>query len=313
MYNQKIKPMLAYSGKKDDLKKKEFYFEPKIDGTRALLYKYKNNIQILNRRQNWISFRYPEIIADAKKIKGDFILDGEICVLNEKGLPDFSKLQSREQITNFLKIKFLAKSFPVTYYVFDILFLNEKDLTHLPLFKRKKILEKVVKDSKCIKKILFNKNGIILWRSVKNIGLEGVMAKKIDSKYEIGRRSENWLKIKNVKTTDCIICGWSTGKREFASLILGQYKDSNLIYVGNVGTGFDKSLLKTIYSKIRKLKIKNCPFKEIPKIKGKVFWMKPELIVEVKYLEYTKRHHLRVPSFVRFRYDKTPKECILEL
>jgi len=305
--------MLAQLGDKKDLNKRGWIYEPKIDGTRGLAIKRGQSIRILNRRGRWIEWRYPEIISDIKKFKNNFILDGEICVLDKHGTPNFSLLQSREQTDNKLRIRLLAREYPAIYYVFDILELDGKNLTSRPLKKRKAILERVLPDSVHVRKIFWTEDGRALWRIVSRKGLEGVMAKKADSKYYPGKRVHVWLKIKNVKTTDCVICGWTEGQRKFASLVLGQYENGKLIYVGCVGTGFTERQINELFGQIKKLETKNCPFSEAPSIPRATHWIKPKLIAEIKYLEYSKAKQLRAPVFLRLRFDKELKGCILEI
>ncbi len=314
----KIKPMLAELGEKKDLRKENFLFEPKIDGTRCICYKKGNIVKFLNRRNAWFEHRYPEIVKDIKKIKGNFILDGEICVLDEKGIPNFYLLAEREHVDDKIRIKILSEEIPATYFVFDILNLNEKDLTKLPLIKRKKILEKTIKDFGNVKKIYYTKNGLKLWKVVKKMKLEGVMAKDENSPYS-NKRSSFWLKIKTLKTLDCIICGFTEGsgwrEKYFGAFLCGVYYKNRLIYVGRVGTGLNEKGYRELSEKLKKLEIKKSPFDEFeeePKILKKVHFVKPKLIAEVRFMNITKDLKMRAPSFLRLREDKNIRECILE-
>jgi len=305
-----LAPMLAKIGSISDLKRAGWIYEPKLDGTRGILIKQGSKARILNRRKKWIEWRYPEIIKDAKKIKESFVLDGEICVLDSKGRPDFNLIQSREQTDNKLKIKLLSKELPAIYYVFDILSLDSKDLTNKPLRERKKILEKVLPDLEHIKRIFWTKDGPALWKVVRRKKLEGVMAKKLSSKYYAGKRSSAWLKIKFLKTIDSIIIGYTQEKRIISALALGVYSQGKLIYIGRVGTGFSEAFLKDLYKKLRQIKSKKAPAPYSGK--EKIIWVRPKYVCEVKYLEISKKKILRAPVFLRLRKDKLPKECILE-
>jgi len=314
IYDKKLSPMLASLGNFSALKQ-DFIFEPKLDGTRCLLYKIGNKIKMLNRRGNWFQNRFPEIVADAQKLKGNLILDGEIVVLNKKGIPDFNLLQSRDQVENSFKIALLSRQIPATFYVFDILMFGKQDCTKLKLISRKKILSKVLSEAKSLKhirEVLFTKNGLALWQEVKKKNLEGLVAKKESSRYEIGKRSKEWLKIKNIKTADCVICGYTTNRKPIASLILGQYYENKLIHVGEVGTGLDEAQLSSLYKILEKAKTKKPIFPDL-KLKKKIFWVSPKYVVEVKFLEYTKSLRLRAPSFIRLRFDKPLKDCVVEL
>jgi len=315
LYKQKIFPMLAKIGSKSDLKLKNYLYEAKLDGTRCILYKVGNEVRMLNRRGNWFDHRFPEIVEEAKKLKGNMILDGEVIVLDKKGLPSFNMLQSRDQSENKLRIQLLAKQMPATLYVFDIIAHEDTDFTKLKLLERKYILNQKLPDNLVrIKKVFYKEgSGMELWKNVKKFGIEGVMAKDMESKYLFENRSKLWLKIKNVKTTDAIICGYALGIREyFASLVLGQYYRGNLIHIGNVGTGFDYKQIEDIGKMLQKIRTKKAPFKARTHVPREIVWVKPKYVAEVEFLEYTKYLHLRAPSFKRLRFDKPLRECIVE-
>ncbi|MEM5790817.1 MAG: RNA ligase family protein, partial [Candidatus Aenigmatarchaeota archaeon] len=213
LWDKKISPMLAFLS--NAFNSKDWIFEVKFDGTRTIAYVdlEKNYVRFLNRRGIFFEKRYPEIIedlinhVDAKKI----IVDGEICIF-EKGKPDFYKLAEREQVDNKFRIELLSKMMPATFIIFDILYLNGNDLIDLPLMKRKEILKKFVDESeKILLSSWIEENGIKFFKEIKKKDLEGIVAKKKDSKYEIGKRSKNWLKIKVLKTLDCIVLGYTKG------------------------------------------------------------------------------------------------------
>jgi bifunctional non-homologous end joining protein LigD len=138
------------------------------------------------------------------------------------------------------------------------------------------------------------------------------MAKDSNSKYLIGVRSKSWLKIKNIKTADCIICGYTIGIKKFASLVLGQYYKGKIIHVGQVGTGFNSKQIEELSKMLEKSKTTKSPFSLQPKLARKVVWVKPKLVAEIEFLDYTKKLHLRAPSFKRLRFDKPLKDCIIE-
>jgi bifunctional non-homologous end joining protein LigD len=310
-------PMLAQTGSKSDLTRKDWIFEPKLDGTRVLIYKYGKIIRLINRRGIDIAYRYPEIrpIENIKAEKA--VLDGEIVVFDKKGRPDFSLLAEREHIISRLKIKLRAKIFPATVVVFDILNFEGKDLTNIPLIERKKILEKIIKENGRIKLCFWTKNGKALWKSVTKRKLEGVMAKQANSPY-LFKRSDLWLKIKVLKSQDCVIAGWTSGlgrRGKFGSLILGAYKAGKFVYIGKVGSGFTEQEIEDILSKIKKLKTKKCPFEKFPKLdiepERQIFWTAPELVCEVRYMHLSKQNIMRAPVFLRMRTDKPAKDCTL--
>ena len=323
LWNLKVKPMLAFPS--EPFNDKNWIFEIKWDGTRAVAYISKSGkkVRFLNRRLLWFEYRYPELKEIYSCIKAEkVILDGEIVVL-EQGKPEFYKLANREHVDDKLKIELLSKTIPATFIAFDILYLDGKDLTSLPLIKRKEILKERVMENAGKHLIIsrfVEEKGKEFFKSVKDLGLEGIVGKKKDSPYEIGRRSKNWLKIKAFKTLDAVICGYTEGEGErrqsLGALVLGVYDKGKLRYVGRVGTGFSESELSFLKSVLGRLRIKENPFdvfEEEPEIIRKIKWVKPKVVCEVKFMEVTKDGKLRAPSFLRLRFDKPAKECMLEL
>jgi bifunctional non-homologous end joining protein LigD len=294
--------MLCMKGDPKILSSDQYIFQPKLDGTRALYIDGK----LMNRRGRNIRYRYPEF--SKLQIEKDTIVDGEVVVYNNKGLPDFSLLQSREQTTNQLKIEILSKQHPATYVVFDCLRYMGRDLTEEPVETRLEFLIRSIHEGNNLQMIVNTEDGIGLWEKMKKMGTEGVMAKKKGSKYFSGKRSEACLKLKNLQTMDCVILGYTIGegKREstFGALILGVYKGGELLQVGKVGTGWSDQEIIDLKHKMDSIILE----KEEDKV-----WLKPELVCEVEYLELTKNEDLRAPSFKHLRYDKDPKECILEV
>jgi len=320
LFEQIIKPMLAEISEPFD--SDEFCFEIKIDGTRAIAYidKEKKEVRFLNRRLKWFQSNYPELLniyenIDAKRV----VLDGEIVVFKE-GKPDFTALQTREHVGEKLRIKLLSEIMPATYVVFDILHLDGQDIIDKPLTERKKILEKIVKEDK---RIMLSSyvigRGKELFEKVKERSLEGIVAKRLNSKYEVGKRSKNWLKIKFLKTLDCVIVGYTKGEgwreKYFGALVLACFHENKLRYVGRCGTGLDEKGYAELTEELKKLKVEECPLEEKPKLPSdlEITWVKPKLICEVKFMEITKDLQLRAPSFVRLREDKNIEDCILEI
>jgi DNA ligase D-like protein (predicted ligase) len=305
----KYQPMLCKLGDKKDLGKKNYIYEAKVDGTRAVLHANREII-LINRRNRNITHRYPEF-SFRKNIKAESaVLDGEIVCYNEKGLPDFNLLQRREQLEKRYLIEVRAEQIPATFIVFDILEKDGKKLISLPLKKRKQILRQTIKPGPRLELMVFTDNGKKLWKQARNLDMEGVVAKKLDSKYLLGKRTRDWIKIKNMKTIDCIIVGYTREIRQISAFALACYSNKKLKYVGRVGTGFTESFIKQLLPKLEKLKTG----RQIVEYRGKhkIQWVKPELVAEIKYLQITKDKILRVPVFLRLRDDKPPKDCILE-
>lgn len=299
--------MLAKVGSRDTLKNKKFIFEPKFDGTRVLIYKKGKNITLVNRRNKNITKRYPELESIWKDIKEDCVLDGELVVLGENHLPNFNLLQKREQIENKTQIKLRSIEIPATIFVFDILQFKGKNLTKLPLLKRKEFLSKVIKNSSNISLTPYTKNGEALWKQAEKLSLEGVMAKNPKSEYYEGKRTNDWLKIKNTKTLDAIIIGYTREKREISSLVLAAYHKKKLVYIGRVGAGLNERIIEDFIKKFKETKKPAVKFKTHKKI----YYVMPEIIAEIKYLEISKDEKLRAPVFLRIRDDKKLKDCVI--
>lgn len=303
-----FRPMLAYPAEPFD--SDEWAFEFKYDGTRTLTFFKDGKWKFINRRLYNFAHRYPEInIREA--IRKEAILDGEIIVIN-KGKVDFRLLQSREQTDNPLKIEILSQKHPATYIVFDILWLDGKDLTKLPWEKRREILENNVSETDRIKVSPFVVGeGKALFQKAIEMDMEGIMAKKLDSPYLINKRSHYWLKIKKTKTIDCVILGYTRGegkrKETFGALLLGVYDNNKIVYIGKVGTGWSETEARTIKEMLDRIKTKKYLDVNIEAV-----WVKPIYVCEVKYMEITSDMKLRAPSFVRLRLDKDAKECTLE-
>jgi DNA ligase D-like protein (predicted ligase) len=310
MERETIQPMLARSA--EPFSNADWIFEIKWDGTRALCFVDKE-IKFLNRRGVDITYRYPELQTIKENIGASCILDGEIVVLKE-GIPSFSDLQRREHLDDSFKIRLLSEEIPAVYIPFDILALRGKDTTEIQLLSRKELLKKTVSESpRIIVCPYIAEKGKQYFEEAVRAGFEGVMAKKRDSRYYPGKRSEVWLKIKKTKTVDCVIGGFTEGegarKAYFGALLLGVGQP--LTYVGKVGTGFSDEMLEHVYGILKTIETDMNPFSEQILIQP-LHFVKPIHVCEVKYLELTKDRRLRAPVFLRLRHDKGPEECTLK-
>ncbi|WPQ61082.1 non-homologous end-joining DNA ligase [Chitinophaga sancti] len=302
---KKIKPMLATLTEKP-FDKKDWLYEIKWDGYRAISYINKGNVTMLSRNQLSFNEKFDVIADSLKEWNAKAIIDGEIVALNKNGNPDFQALQ------NYLKT---GKSVQLAYYVFDLLWYDGKDITQLPLLERKEILQQVLpQDNNLVRYSEHitgeNGQGTAFFKAALKKGLEGVMAKNADSSYSLGRRTDSWLKIKNNLQTEAIICGYTAGRnsrKHFGALILGKYKNSVLHYIGHTGGGFDTKSLKELYEKFQPLVTDKSPFKVKPKTNMPATWIKPELVCEVKFAEETREGILRQPIFLGLREDKSAK------
>jgi bifunctional non-homologous end joining protein LigD len=293
-----IKPMLATAVDKP-FSSKEWLFELKLDGYRAIAVTGHKETLLYSRNGISLDSRYPVVIGALKKIKVEAVLDGEIVLLNENGKPDFQKLQ------NYKK----SGEYQLVYYVFDILSCRNKDLTGLPLIERKKILKKLLKKSPVIYfSSHIEENGQDFFKAVQAEDLEGMMAKKKDSIYTQGIRTREWLKIKNHKSQEVIIAGYTEPKGSrlyLGSILLAQYdKNKKLHYIGHAGTGFSEKTLRELMKTMKPLIARNSPFDEPVKANSPVTWVKPKLVCEVSYSEITKDGLLRHPVYKGLRLDK---------
>jgi DNA ligase D-like protein (predicted ligase) len=297
-------PMLAQPGRPEDLSRRGWLYEPKLDGTRAFCIK-DSRLTFINRRGRDITDRYPEFdfIQDIKAKR--CVLDGEIVVFDAKGNPDFHLLQSGPSMR-----RSLSHRHPATYVVFDVLMKDGMDLTANTLLERRRQLQSIITESRSLRAIVSSTDGMKLWEMAKNRGIEGVMAKRIDSPYEEGRRSASWLKVKTTSTLDCIIVGYTSELRPLSALALGLMEASSIIFVGKVGTGFTDTFMESLKSRLDAIKVDAPTVVNPPE--QPVTWTEPQLVCEVEYLEVTPQLHLRAPSFKRMRDDKLPDDCTLD-
>ncbi len=302
-FTEYYKPMLATLTDKP-FNDKDWVFEIKWDGYRAIADWQDKNLKLYSR--NGLSFinKYPVIAEAVKKIKHDVVLDGEIVLLDENGNPSFQKLQRYEDNT----------SLPLQYYVFDLLFLDKKDIRNLPLIKRKELLKTMLSKIKT-GPILYSddiaEKGVAFFNIAVKKNLEGIIAKKAESEYTCGVRTKEWLKIKNINSREAIIVGYTSprnSRKYFGALVLAEFDGNILKYMGHTGTGFDGKTLKELWNKMQPLVTNKSPFKEKVKVNMPVTWIKPKLVCELNFTEVTEDGLLRHPVYLGLRTDKNFKE-----
>jgi bifunctional non-homologous end joining protein LigD len=299
----------------------EWIYEIKFDGVRALAVKKGCEARLISRTAKDLTAKYPELAEALKALPAkEAVLDGEVMALDSEGRSSFQLLQSWHNAG--------SRKPPLVYYVFDLLNADGKDFTGLPLMKRKAIAEKLVdgvapgiRFSAAIKA-----DPERLVHEMKTRGLEGVVAKRADSKYQPGRRSGDWVKFKWTNEQEFVIGGYTRpqGTRaHFGAILVGYYQKRELIYAGKVGTGFDQKLLRSLYERFRKLTREDCPFANLPEKRSRFggltaaemrrcTWVRPELVCQVRFAEWTRDGHLRQPVFIGLREDKEPREVIRE-
>ncbi len=281
--------------------KPDWFFELKWDGYRAIGTKEGSKIELYSRNGLDFEPKYPPVAEGLRALKNDVVLDGEIVVVDDKGHPHFEWLQS------WVK----TKNGELRYYVFDILWLDGRDLRDLPLRERKKILKGLLPK----KSVFFFSDDILehgedLFEQAQKHGLEGIVAKRADSPYRMGERGQDWLKIKTHLRQETVICGFTEprGSRKFlGSLLLGVYEKGQLTYVGHSGGGFATSEMKDLRKKLDKIERTTSPFANSPKVTETTHWVEPKLVCEVSFSEWTKEGSMRQPKFEGMRDDKAPK------
>jgi len=299
-----IKPMLA-TLTDDRFSDKDWVFERKLDGERCLLFKKGKKITLKSRNDKILNASYPEIIAATNMNMPDCILDGEIVAFDKK-VTSFSLLSER-----FGTTRVLGSKIAVYYYVFDVLYCDGYLLTHLPLTTRKRILKQLIPFNKVIRYVTHkNEKGELYFKQACKDKWEGLIAKKKDSTY-VSKRSSNWLKFKCSNEQEFVIGGYTApgGSRlNFGALLLGYYEKGKLHYAGKVGTGFDEEILRDLGKKFKKLETKKNPFVNFDISTKDVHWVKPVLVCEVQFTEWTVTNKLRHPSYLGLRRDKKARE-----
>jgi bifunctional non-homologous end joining protein LigD len=293
----------------------QWLYEVKWDGVRAVCFVEDNQLRIYSRTQKRCEQQYPELSVLPHFLKASTaILDGEIAVLDGQGRSSFNLIQPRISVADPNSIAHLARSTPVTLFLFDLIYLDGYDLRGVPLEERKKLLAEIVTPADHIRlSDHFVANGEAMLEAARAHGLEGILAKRRSSKYE-SRRGQDWFKIKVNWQQEFVIGGFTHGERDyFSSLVLGLYEGGKLKHAGQVGTGFNDKSLKDIYSKLEPLITKKSPFAGSVKALRDVTFVKPELVADIKFLEFTPEGLLRAPVFLGLRADKDPQACVREI
>ena len=309
---QRYRPMFAKSAEAP-FSSKDWIFEIKWDGIRAVSY-VNEELTIRSRNDKELKGNFPEL-EELSSLARKAVFDGEIVVMKE-GKADFQTVLERSQLTSKRDIEFMARDSPATYVVFDILEKDDKPLLDLPLIERKEILKQTLKEGKhVILSMYVEERGEDYFQEAVKRGVEGIMAKKKDSRYLPGARSESWLKMKKLRTCDCVIFGYTAGegarKGSFGALILGLYEKSKPVFVGKVGTGFSEETLRELMGLFEGLKTDERTL-EVVDVPERITWLRPELVCEVGYQVVTRDFRLRMPRFHGLRADKAPAECTVD-
>jgi bifunctional non-homologous end joining protein LigD len=293
----------------------DWIFELKYDGYRLLVARENDEALLLYRHGSDVTATFPEIARAVRGLPFDVVMDGEVVVLDEKGRPSFQRLQKRAQMRRGVDAERGSVDTPATAFLFDLLGFDGYDLRPLPLLARKQALRDLVPLAGPLRFAdSVDERGAELFASIGRMGLEGMIAKRKRSPYRAGR-SADWLKVRHQRTGDFAIVGFTAPKGAragFGALHLGVRTESGLRYAGRVGTGFDDRLLSELYKALQARRQTAPAFSgPIPAGRGHV-WVKPDLVCEVRYREWTRDGHLRHPVFLRLRPEKTPEECTAE-
>jgi bifunctional non-homologous end joining protein LigD len=295
-----VKPMLA-TLTDAAFDRPAWLFEIKWDGFRAIAEIQRGNVRLYSRNQKPLDLRFPSVFEPLHGISYDAVIDGEIVALDENGISRFQLLQNYQR----------TGKGRLAYYVFDLLHLNGHDTMTLPLVRRKELLAKIIPKNSIIQlSDHVEEQGLAFFEEAASRGLEGIMAKDSSSRYHRGVRTLDWLKIKTHQRQEAVIGGYTeprNSRQHFGALLLGVYDASSLVYIGHTGSGFATSGLEEMAVKLRPLQTNKCPFATKPKTNAPAHWVKPKLVCEVKFQEWTDDGRMRIPVFQGLREDKSPK------
>ena len=309
-----IKPMLA-TLVDDPFSDSDWIFETKWDGFRSVCFITKGSARFVSRNQIEMTAQYPELVNIPKQINArEAILDGEIVALDEHGMPRFQLLQNKLRIRSGSYAK--ATKAQLVYFAFDLLYYDGQDLMNCAVIERKALLENILRPASFIKySDHIAGDGKEFFRHIEKFHLEGMIAKRAASKY-VQKRSSDWLKVKTVLRSEVAIGGYTQPRRtrsHFGSLVVGLYRGHDLHYVAHVGGGFNERTLASIYKLMQPLKTDRNPFVNAPKTNEPVQWLKPRLVAEVKFSEWTADDRMRQPIFLGLREDKKAQDCRFEI
>jgi DNA ligase D-like protein (predicted ligase)/DNA ligase D-like protein (predicted 3'-phosphoesterase) len=304
-----IDPMLARPASEPP-DSKDYVYEVKWDGLRALISVDEGEVRIYGRKRMDFTKQFPELrIPDQAFRAASALFDGEIVCLEADGKPNFKNVIHRMQQKTDTAIERSRAKYPAVCYVFDCLYLDGRAIVNEPLVRRREWLEDAIKKDTPYRVSQVVEEGAAFFNAVKEMGLEGIMAKQRNSAYLPGKRSDSWLKIKTRQTRECVIVGYTAGKGDraerFGALHLAQVKGDGLKYLGKVGTGFDELRFRAVAAELKRLKTAKRPVKEKPLDDARSVWVEPKLMCEVQFASVTEDGLLREPVFIRLRPDLT--------
>jgi bifunctional non-homologous end joining protein LigD len=306
----------------DSIRPGDWIYEIKFDGYRALALRGGNETRILSRNEKDLGRQFPEVKDAVAAINvQDAVIDGEIVALDDKGRSSFQLLQGFDMG--------LVRP-PIVFYAFDLLRLNGKDLQNLPLEERKAKLEGLLKKPPGVLRysVSFTHKIQELLSRAQELGLEGLIGKRSGSRYEAGKRTGAWVKIKLYQEQEFVIGGYTEpegSRKYFGALLVGFYEGKSFKFAGRVGTGFSDKLLRSLFDDLQKIRVESCPFSNLPASgrnrwdqgltaaeMKRCRWVKPAIVCQVRYTEWTRDDRLRHPVFLGIREDKSPTDVVRE-
>jgi DNA ligase D-like protein (predicted ligase) len=304
---ERIQPMLARTSEQPP-QSPDYVFELKWDGLRALVVLDEGEMRIYGRNRMDFTKQFPELLVPEQAFRAtSAVFDGEIVCLEANGKPHFRNVIHRMQQNSEGSIERARAKHPAVCYLFDCLYLDGRPIVNEPLTRRREWLADAVRKDSPFRVSELVEDGVAFLEAVKSMGLEGIMAKQRNSPYQVGKRSDAWVKIKTRQTMECLIIGYTQGKGDrqkgFGALHLAQAEGNELKYLGKVGTGFDDHLLQDIFERLQKLTRIKRPIKEKPLDDARSVWVEPKLTCEVGFASLTPDGLLREPVFIRLRPD----------
>lgn len=295
----------------------DWIYEHKFDGERCLAIKKKGRVYLKSRNNNTMNDIYPELVVALENQSADnFIIDGEIVSRNAQGVSDFELLQGRINLKARSEVATKEKQVPIIYCIFDCMYADGYDICKLPLSARKKILKKLLRYNKILSYTEHKVgDGLKYFKQACKLHWEGLIAKRFNSEY-VGLRSPDWLKFKCIMKQELVIGGYTNpkGSRDyFGALLVGYYANGKLHYAGKVGTGYSEDTLELLGKKLQKLKTATCPFINYDETRTGVNWVKPQLVAEFQFAQWTKGGKLRVGRYKGLRDDKKAKDVVKEV
>jgi bifunctional non-homologous end joining protein LigD len=290
--------------------KPDWMWEPKLDGYRVLAFLRDPKVSLRSRRGLELAATFPGVAAAIAEQGVNMILDGEIVAFDENGKPSFNALQNRFQLKTGRDIAAAEKSTPVVFYAFDLLHFAGVDLRGAPYADRRRYLAQCLLPSALVQLVHAADDGVELYAAALKSGFEGVIGKRKQSKYEPGKRSASWIKVKSTSSADFVVGGYTKGKGARATLgalLVGFWQVKKLLYASHVGSGFDGRTLKQVQALLEPLRRKSSPFDEKPELNAPTTWVEPQVAVEVKFQGWTDDGSLRAPVFLRLRDDVDAK------